>query len=55
MFAKNHKVVIDRWNITVKQRRPWLEEGLKLGVLKVDCVYFDVPIEKCKEIVESRR
>jgi predicted kinase len=39
---------IDATNLTPQERRPYLRIG-KIGQCEVEAVYFDVPLEVCRE------
>ncbi len=44
---------VDATHTTPKERRPWIEIARKYGC-RIEAVYFDVPIEVCKERNRTR-
>jgi len=52
-FKRNDKILVDTWNLTVHQRKNWISQAMKLGVLKIEVIYFDIPKETCQEALKA--
>eukprot|EP01119_Soliformovum_irregulare_P000761 TRINITY_DN10559_c0_g1_i1.p1 TRINITY_DN10559_c0_g1~~TRINITY_DN10559_c0_g1_i1.p1 ORF type:complete len:536 (-),score=141.32 TRINITY_DN10559_c0_g1_i1:39-1610(-) len=47
-LTKNCKVCIDHFNLEYRERKMWIAEAMKMGVLSIDCIFFDVPKDVCQ-------
>jgi len=43
------KVAIEQRNIVPKKRKTWMEEAQRNGVLTIEILFLDFPVEVCKE------
>jgi len=50
----NKNVAIDRCNISKHQRSIWVNIAREFGIETIDCVYFNIDPETCRERVLSR-
>ena len=53
-LANNKKVIVDRCNFDVNQRKAWLDLAKKHGVSKVQAIVFNTPTELCKDRIMTR-
>jgi len=54
-FKHNKKVVVDRCNFDVNQRKSWLEIAREFNVTNINCVHIDTPNGICKVRVVNRQ
>lgn len=50
----NKRVIIDRCNFDINQRKTWLDLATKHGVSKVRCLHFDIDPNICKDRIVAR-
>ena len=48
-------VIIDRCNLTKKQRSHWVNLGLQYGVEYINCIVLDVNAEECVARIHARK
>lgn len=54
-FARDDaRVVVDRPNLTTKQRGNWVSLAHRLGVGRIDLVFVDTPAEVCRQRMRER-
>jgi predicted kinase len=55
-LKQNKRVVVDRCNLDVQQRKTWFNIAAKYNALNsVDCVVLNIPVEVCKKRVAERK
>ncbi len=52
--AKNNNIILDRCNVTKKERKEWIDSYKQLANSKIWAIYFDVGVELCKQRVVER-
>jgi predicted kinase len=53
-LSENKKVVVDRCNFDVRQRKSWLDLAAKHGVTNVQALMINTDADVCKDRVVSR-